>query len=174
VKTGFPVAVRTLTVAGKETVKVDLHFDPPLAGSTSASAKPHGNADALPAPLNAEARTPATRSRLPAVISLSATAALAAATGIVGYLALSAQNDLENQINTYPTTKDQVDSARTRSKNYGYAADALGAATIISAAASVYFLLSHRGDPQEPASKKHASAVVVAPTLDGMMVQGSF
>jgi hypothetical protein len=174
VKAGLPIAARTVTVAGKESTKVDIHIEPPAAGALAASAKATGNAGITSASLNAKAQTPASRSRLPLILSLSATGALGIATGVVGYLALSAQNDLKNQINTYPNTKDQIDSARTRSKNYGYAADALGAATIISAAASVYFLLSHRNDQRESGGKKQGGSVVVAPTLDGMMVQGSF
>lgn len=174
VKAGMPVASRTVTLAGKETVKVDLHLDIPLAGSSSVPAKLRANAEPASPSLTASAEPPGPPSRLPLVLSLSTTAALGVATGIVGYLALSAQSDLKNQINTYPSTKDQIDSARAKSKNYGYAADALGAATIISGAASVYFLLSRRTDQQQAASQKHAGSVIVAPTLAGMMVEGSF
>lgn len=172
-KAGSPVATRTVTVAGKENVKVDLHVDPPLAAASSAAAKARGNVDATSASLTASAQAPSKPSRLPLILSLSATAALGAATGVVGYLALSAQDDLKKQVNTYPSTKDQIDNARTKSKNYGYVADALGAATIVAAGASVYFLLTRHSD-QPPASKSHASSVVVAPTLAGMMVEGSF
>jgi hypothetical protein len=106
------------------------------------------------------------------IVSLSTTAAFAVGTGVFGYLALKAQRELKDQVNTYPTTRDSVEDARTRSKNYGYVADALGAATLISGGVALYFVLSHSGSSPKPKSERKPIAVI--PTLGGMVLQGSF
>jgi hypothetical protein len=108
------------------------------------------------------------------MVSLSTTAVLAVATGVCGYLALGAQKDLKNQLNVYPNTKDRIEDARTKSKNYGYLTDALGAATIISGGVALYFALSHGGAPQKAKSRNTDVSVVLAPTVGGMVLQGSF
>jgi hypothetical protein len=174
VKAGFPAAVRSVVVAGKETAKVDLHVDQVVSGAPLVPAKVSPFAGGAAASLSTKAQTPVRPSRLPLIVSLSTTAALAIGTGVVGYLALGAQRDLKNQMNTYPNTSEQIEDARTRSKQYGYAADALGAATVIAGGVSLYFLLSRLGDAEKPARGKKVEAVVLAPTLGGMVLQGNF
>ena len=169
-KAGSPEAVRVLTVAGKENVKVDLQIDMP----SIASAKLAPNAASPPASLTAKPQIQSAPSRAGLIISLSTTAALAVGTGVFGYLALRAQKDLKDQINTYPNTKDTIDSARTRSKNFGYATDALGAATLISGGVALYFVLSHVGNSPTPKSGKTNKSIVLAPTLGGMVLGGAF
>lgn len=174
VKAGLPVAVRTVTLAGKESVKVELHLDQALAIPAPISGKAAAGVGFPSAALSAKAPAPGRSSRVPLAVSVSTTAALAAATGVVGYLALGAQRDLRGQMSTYPNTKDQIEDGRTRSKHYAYAADSLGAATIISAAVSLYFLLSYRGDPQEQVRGKAAPPLVVVPTVGGAMLERRF
>jgi hypothetical protein len=166
VKAGLPEAVRVVTVAGRETVKVDLHLDEPVAVA------PSQTQTAQEVPVIATMESPAPPSHLGLIVSLSTTAALAVGTGIFGYLALHAQDDFKSQLNTYPNTKDQIESARTKSKNYGYIADAFGAATILSGGAALYFALT-AGPSRAP---KPGKAMVVgwAPTLGGMVLQGAF
>jgi hypothetical protein len=167
-RAGSPEAVRVLTVAGRETVKVDLQIDLP----TVASAK-FAPATALSsASLSAKAQAPTAPSRVGLIVSLSTTAVLAAGTGVCGLLALRAQKNLNDQINTYPNTKSNIENARTRSKNYGYATDALGAATLLSGGAALYFVISHSSN--SPKSGKTNRPIAVAPTLGGLVVEGRF
>ena len=169
-KAGSPEAVRVLTVAGRENVKVELQIDVP----TVASAKIAPSAASSSTSLVVRAPVQTAPSRTGLIVSVSATAALAVGTGVCGYLALGAQKNLNDQINTYPNTKNSIESARTKSKNYGYATDALGAASLVSGGVALYFLLSHNGDWSPPKSEKANKPIVVAPTLGGMVVEGSF
>ena len=169
-KAGLPEAVRVITVAGRENVKVEFEMDTP----TVTSAKLTPNTGSPSTSLTAKAQTPAAPSRIGLIVSLSTTAALAAGTGVCGYLALGAQKNLEDQVKIYPNTKKNVDDARTKSKNYGYATDALGAATILSGGVALYFALSHHSDSPTQASGKTQKPIVFTPTLGGMVVQGNF
>ena len=179
VKVGAPVAARMLTVAGKEHMRVDLHIDEPVAASArvESGAAPRSPLPTTIAPTGAlvlRAEAPTAPSRAGLMVSLSTTAVLAVATGVCGYLALGAQKDLKNQLNVYPNTKARIEDARTKSKNYGYVTDALGAATIISGGMALYFALSHGGAPQKAKSRNTDVSVVLAPTVGGMVLQGSF
>jgi hypothetical protein len=169
-KAGSPEAIRVLTVAGKENVKVELQIEVP----TIASARFASSAASPSASLIAKTQTPAAPSRAGLIVSLSTTAALAVGTGVCGYLALGAQKNLNDQINTYPTSRNNVESARTKSKNYGYATDVLGSATLISGGVALYFVLTHSGSSPTPKSGKTNRPIVVAPTVGGMVLAGSF
>jgi len=169
-KAGSPEAIRVLTVAGRENVKVELVMDSPTVTSVKLSP------GAMPPSASLSVKTPLQSgpSRTGLVVSLSATAALAVATGVCGYLALSAQNHLNDQINTYPNTKNNIDNARTKSKNYGYVTDALGAATLISGGAALYFAITHYGNSSAAKSEKANKTIVVSPTVGGMVLEGNF
>lgn len=169
-KAGSPEAVRLLTVAGREDLKVELRIDVP----TVALAKVTPGTVSASTPLVAKAQAPVTSSRTGLAISLTTTATLAVATGVCGYLALHAQKDLKDQVSVYPNTRDNIENARVKSKNYGYVTDALGAATLVSGGVALYFALSHRGDSPERMPAKAKKAIVVAPTFGGMVLAGSF
>jgi hypothetical protein len=179
-KVGAPEAVRMVTVAGKESVKVELQIDESIVASAerapSVSPAVRWTEKTKPRALSLIEKTqpPVAASRTGLIISLSTTAALAAGTGVFGYLALNAQKDLKDQVNTYPNTKDNIEDARTRSKNYGYVTDALGAATLISGGIAVYLALSHSGGSAKPKSGRTSEPILVVPTVGGMVLQGSF
>jgi tetratricopeptide (TPR) repeat protein len=168
VKAGSPEAVRVVTVAGRETLKVDIHVEPPTV-LTPAKAT---SGQRVPIVLKTEA--PERPSHAGLIVSLSTTTALAVGTGVFGYLALRAQNDFENQLKVYPTTKDKIENARTKSKNYGYITDAFGAATVLSGGAAIYFWLTSESSNPKPAKPAKATVVGLAPTLGGMVLQGNF
>ena len=169
-KSGSPEAVRVLTVAGKETVKVELQIDIP----TVASSKLAPSALSPSASLTARPQAQAAPSRTGLIISLSTTAALAIGTGVSGYLALGAQKNLNDQIQTYPNTRSKIEDARTKSKNYGYVTDALGAATLISGGVALYCAFSYWGASSTTKSGKTNKPIVVVPTLGGMVLEGRF
>ncbi|HEY5284078.1 MAG TPA: hypothetical protein VIM14_14895 [Polyangia bacterium] len=170
IKPGSPEAVRVLTVAGREELKIELRIDLPAVATTKVT---QGTASPS-TPLVAKAQSPATPSRTGLVVSLTTTAALGVATGVCGYLALRAQKDLKDQIGIYPNTRDNIENARVKSKNYGYVTDALGAATLVSGGVALYFVLTHRGDSPERKPAQANKSVVLAPTLGGMVLEGSF
>jgi tetratricopeptide (TPR) repeat protein len=169
-KAGSPEVVRVLTVAGRENVKVELQIDETTATSTKLAA----SAVSQFSPLGVKTQAQAAPSRAGLMVGLSTTAALAIGTGVCGFLALGAQKNLKDQVNTYPNTKESIDNARTKSKNWGYVTDALGAATLISGGVTLYLALSRSGDSSEPKPVKANKTIVLAPTLGGMVLAGSF
>lgn len=169
-KAGSPEAVRVLTVAGKETVKVELQIDVP----TVTSAKLPPSAGLPSAALVAKPQAQGAPSRTGLILSFTTTAALAVGTGVCGYLALGAQKQLNDQINTYPNTSKNIEDARTKSKNYGYLTDALGGATLISGGVALYFALTHSGDSPTKKSTKTNKPIALTPTLGGVVVEGGF
>jgi hypothetical protein len=171
-KAGSPEVVRVLTVAGRESVKVELRMDAPIVADGAAPIAPKSLSPSTPALI--ETRAQATPGRAGLIVSLSTTAAFAIGTGVFGYLALHAQKDLEDQVNAYPNTRANIEDARTKSKHYGYLTDAFGAATLVSGGAAVYFALSRGGDSPKPKSRKSGVFVAVIPTVGGMVVEGSF
>lgn len=183
-KSGAPAAVRVVTVAGRETLKVELVLEQvaaatpspsraPVAAPVSLAAPPHAAPETSAAATLARAPAPAKPGRTGLVVSASTTAVLAVATGICGYLALGAQKALEDQVGTYPNTRDKIEDARTKSRNYAYLTDALGAATIVSGGVALYFALT-QGHAAAPPDTRAKSSIVLAPTVGGMVMQGRF
>ena len=170
-KTASPEAIRILTVAGKESVTVELHIDQPMVNLPRVAA----NAS-LPSSTTQITKTlePSAPSRTGLIVSLSTTAALAVGTGVFGYLALGAQKDLKEQVDTYPNTREKIEQARTRSRNFGYVTDAFGAATLVSGGVALYCALSHSGAAPKAKSPRKSQPFVVAPTVGGMVLLGSF
>jgi hypothetical protein len=165
-KAGSPEAVRVVTVAGKENLKIALNIDVP---SRPVPVLTGGGAKSSPFTVNAEA-TRTEPSRIPMILSISATAACGVATGVFGYLALDAQKKLNDQVKTFPNTATQIEDARTRSKNYAYLADAFGVATLVSGSIALYLVLTHDWSK----SAKPTKTVVLTPTPGGMAMQSTF
>jgi hypothetical protein len=106
-------------------------------------------------------------------ISLAATGALGATSGIFAIMANSAKKDFENELATYPTTKEQIDKARDKASLYGGLADGFAVGAIVAGGATLFFALSH------PSSSSAASApppkrIAFAPTLGGVVAVGEF
>jgi PEGA domain len=169
-KAGSSEAVRVLTVAGRESVKVELQISMPLASSANLTP----SAGSSITPLFAKTQSPTAPSRIGVIVSLSTTAALAVGTGVFGYLALGAQKKLNDQLNVYPNTKSNIEDARANSKHYGYLTDAFGCATIVSGGVALYLAILHRSDVAAQKSKKANESIVLTPTVGGMVLQGSF
>jgi hypothetical protein len=71
-------------------------------------------------------------------VSWSATAALAAATTVVGLLALGAMSDFEDE-RRLPTTRARLDEADSKMVRLALATDILAGATAIAGATALYF-----------------------------------
>lgn len=174
-KAGSPEAVRVVTVAGKESMKIDLTID---EGAVAKSPQVASGSVVTSAPTVVRSSTPSEPSRTPMLVAISATAALAVGTAAFGYLALSAQHDLNNQVNTYPNTRNNIEDARSKSKTYGYVTDALGAATLVAGGAALYLALTYREDTAKARQRKMYKTIVLAPSVapnaGGMLVQGRF
>lgn len=95
----------------------------------------------------------------------SVTAALAAGSAITGGLGISAANDLSHLRSTYPSSRDQLDSAQHRAQTLLGAADILGGAAIISGGIALYLTLSKPAGTKDKEKDKgaHHAEVNVGP-----------
>ena len=122
-----------VAIAGQDSLKVELSLDTPTPTPTpTAQAR-------VAAP---QKSAPASPSRAPMYVSWSITAGLAAATTVVGILALGAMSDLEEERRTVPTTRAELDAAEQKMMNLAVATDVLLGATVIAGATAMYFTLS--------------------------------
>jgi tetratricopeptide (TPR) repeat protein len=126
-------ATSVVAIAGQDSLKVELSLDTP-------SPMPQPTAPARVAATQKSA--PASPSRAPMYVSWSVTAGLAAATTVVGILALGAMSDLDEERRTVPTSRAELDAAEQKMKNLALATDILLGATVIAGATAVYFTLS--------------------------------
>lgn len=157
VKPGYAVMARVITVVGMEKAKVVFDFSAPARGGVVLDLQGE------PAPKEPP--------RIGLITSTVVAGGFAVATGIFGILALDAKRDFNDELARFPNTKDNIDSARDKMKNYAYLTDAFGAATLVSGGVALYFLFT------ENASKKHSStktSVALAPTVGGMVLQGEW
>ncbi|HKQ68862.1 MAG TPA: tetratricopeptide repeat protein [Polyangiaceae bacterium] len=113
-----------VAVAGQDASKIELSLDSPRPQSTT------GALVAL------------SPSRTPAYVSWSVTVALAAATTVVGILALDAMSDLDKEQAKVPTTRARLDAAHSKMMPLAVATDILAGATAIAGATALYFTLS--------------------------------
>jgi hypothetical protein len=113
-----------VSIAGQDFLKVELSLDSPTA-----QPGPHGRVAASP-------------SRAPIIVSWTLTAALAAATTVVGILAVGAMSDLDEERRRVPTTRAQLDNADSKMMRLAVATDILAGATAIGGATALYFTLS--------------------------------
>jgi hypothetical protein len=113
-----------VSVAGQDSLNVELSLDSPTPPPAS------------------HVRPAASPSHAPAYISWSVTAGLAAATTVVGVLALGAMSDLDQERRRVPTTRTQLDMADTKMTRLALASDILAGATVLAGAAALYFTFS--------------------------------
>jgi len=125
-----------VSIAGQDFLKVELSLD-----------------SATPQP-TAEARIASSPSRAPMYVSWSVTAALAAATTVVGILALDAMSDLDNERTSVPTTRARLDDADAKMMRLALSTDILAGATALAGLTALYFTLSK---PSTEASSSEGS-----------------
>ena len=175
VKPGYPVTARIITVAGAERSTVRMELTPPVEVQSSKFAEAPAGAPALPKPapstLNqAEQRTRPSRKWL--IASLSAAGGCAVAAGISGWQMFEAKSDFDREVAKTPYSKPVADSARSRAMTYQYLTYGLGAAALISGGAALYLALSGDGESGQRKRTSAQRSIVVAPTVNGMVLHG--
>jgi hypothetical protein len=149
---GHDADTRVVDIAGQETttVAIDNDFAPAGGGVT-------GTAPA-PVPSGPPSRTPM-------ITAWTFTGVFAVTATVTGIIALSDSGNLSDLRNTYPTTKSQLDSERSKVTTMAAVTDAFGAAAIISAGIATYLTLSHH----------HATEkLAVGATPTGAFIAGHF
>jgi len=112
-------------------------------------------------------------------ISLAATGAFGIGAGVFALLAQDAKRDFEHQLGVFPTTRAEVEDARSTLRRNAAITDALVAATVVGAGFTVYFALATGGSKESAMTsgappRPPPPRVGIAPTLGGAAVVGSF
>lgn len=160
---GKAPASRVVTVAGTDTltVKLELAEAKPAAPVVVSTEPPKKEEEAKP-----KAPEPPPKREMPWVL-WGVTGGLAAATLVTGVVAYSSSRTLANDRETPGTTRDDLDSASSKTKTWALVTDVLLVGTVAMAGVSIYMTL------KQPTAKDTASVrAVVAP--NGLALFGSF
>lgn len=167
-KPGYVGNEKTLTVAGGDTMTLDLQMqaEPTAAASPSPeqlSAKP------LPSDLDSGASR-GSDNHVGFWISAASTVALAGGAVAFGLVTNSANHSLDTALNQFPADPNHLNNLRSDVKRDAALTDGFTAAAVIAAGFTVYFAISgaHSSKAQEPAQV----GLRVAPTA--LDVVGSF
>jgi hypothetical protein len=127
--TGHEPDSRVVDIAGQQDVTVAIDNDlvqPTNPGSPQPPSEPAGPP-----------------SRAPMITAWTLTGVFGVATTVTGIIALSDASTLSNLRNTFPTSKSDLDSERSKVTTAAALTDAFGAATLVSAGIAVYLTISH-------------------------------
>jgi tetratricopeptide (TPR) repeat protein len=169
-KPGFGTTARNVTIAGGDHAQVQLELNEAVASRVQRdeAGKKSGRTEAR-----------SDRPRTAMWISLAATGALGVGAGVFALLAQDAKRDFEHQLGVFPSSKADVDQARSSLVRNAAITDGLLAATVVAGGFTVFFALSGGGskDPAAASVTTPRSApprVGIAPTLGGLVAVGSF
>ncbi len=158
-KPGYEPHSYELRVAGGERPRLALPLTrtQPLApppAATPASSEPVG-----------------VRDDTPFWLGVTATGALAGASVTLALLAKSANDELGDQLDRIPVDREELSDTRRRVKTFAVLADGFGAAALVSAAVTTYFLLS---EPHRQNSASRDSSLTLGVRDRGVTLSGSF
>ena len=150
VKPGYEVVVHELVVAGGDRPRLELQL-------TREEREMH--------------EAPSTTDATWIWVGLSATGGFAAGSAVFAVLASRENAKLDDALDTYPSDASRIEDARSRVRNPAIVSDVLGGAALVSAAASLYFLLSAAGEDASPAG---GTAARLVPSPTGLWLEGTF
>ena len=149
---GHAPATKIVEVAGMDSLEVTIELGEPRADGapepdTGAGPGTPGSGDTTPE------RPDDGGSAVPVVMWIT-TGGLAVATGIVGGLALSASSDLTAKLETFGTSRAEVDDARAKTKNLAITTDVLLGVTAVAAGVSLFVTLSGGGGDKKATTSR--------------------
>lgn len=173
---GKPAATRVITVAGTDTVNVKLELDTskgsaPTMATTAPTTTPTTTPTTAPSTTTKVPEGPPPKREVPWV-AWGVTGGLAVAAGVTGIIAFGASKSLADKRDSPTATRDELDSARSKTKTWALVTDVLLVGTVAAAGVSLYLTL------KQPSTKDTAQAGVksaklgIAPT--GLVLSGSF
>jgi hypothetical protein len=163
-KPGFGTTARNVTIAGGDHAQVQLELTEAVASSRVARDEEKKRRE-----------PPPSKPKTAMWVSLAATGALGIGAGVFGLLAQDSKRDFEQQLGVYPTTKADVDSARSTMQRNAAITDGLAAAAIVAGGLTIYFAVSGGGS-KETATASHGpiTRIGLSPALGGISASGSF
>jgi PEGA domain len=128
---GHEADSRVIDIAGQQDVTVAIDNDLGVQAGANPGA---------PQPPSEPAGPP---SKTAMIVAWTFTGVFGVAATVSGVLALSDASTLSNLRNTFPTSKSDLDSERSKVTTTAALTDAFGAATLVSAGLAVYLTISH-------------------------------
>ena len=167
-KPGYQSVSRSLTIAGAQPLHLNLTLEP-LDGRTPAGATA---ATTSATPSSAE------HSRglsAPFWVSAVATGVFAGTAITFGVMTGSKNQKLDDELNRYPTDPQAINSARDSVKTSALLTDVFTGASIVGAAATVYFALtSSNSNEKPPAKAAHADRLQLGTSGSALVLSGRF
>jgi tetratricopeptide (TPR) repeat protein len=167
-KEGYGAVARVVSVAGGDRLKVELDLaetnrlrttaDP---GTKKVSVVPKAE------PVRASAGQSAT------FVGLAATGVFAVGTGVFALLAFDAKKDFDAELERFPTSRVEIDDARSRLRTYAAVTDGLAAATLVAGGMTLVLALSG-GSAKSSAQQGTSTTIRVAPRMGGVTLSGTF
>jgi tetratricopeptide (TPR) repeat protein len=169
IKSGYPTAARTVTVAGTEKIKVNVELVRPPGARLAAT-----GTDEVEGTVQEKESNKKKSTRALLITSSVVAGSCAVATGVFAIIALQAKNDFNTELATVPNTRNSIDDARSKMKLYAHATDAFGVATLLSAGVVLYALLTDSTRLDAPKPSNAEMSMAIAPTVGGLVLQGSW
>jgi hypothetical protein len=138
-KAGLSTATRVVDVAGGDKPRITLELVEQQAQVITVTQQPDGTTTTQKiAPLPPQVTTRTTTGPSTAFwIGLATTGVLAAGTGVLGALALSAKSTFDSRVQQVGATTQDIDDARTQTKTFALATDIVGAVAIAGAITTI-------------------------------------
>jgi hypothetical protein len=168
-KPGYEAATRSLTIAGGEAARAELHLtklqDP---GARAALASSTSKGDESYAKDRGASGDNGSR---PAMwIALSTTALFTGGAVTFAVLTNEASKDLDDELNRIPADQSSIDDTRSRLRRDALLTDVLTAGAVVSGGFFLYFALSGSGS----SARTEAATLRVHPYGRGLRVSGEF
>jgi hypothetical protein len=145
-KDGKTSAPKYVEVSAGETVKADIKVDDAGGGSGTS---PINNGAASPA--GGDRATEPKSNTVPIILWVGA-GALAAGAVTTGILAMSADSDLDVERKAFPSSRQRLDDASSKTETFALVTDILAAGAIVVAGIALYATLSNGGSASSPPS----------------------
>lgn len=157
---GKPAATRVITVAGSDAVTVKLELADPKAPPSPVAETPKPK----------EPEKPAVKTSNTPWVVWGVTGVLAAGAATMGILTLGAASDLDSKRATANVSKDDLDSASSKTKTFALVTDILLVGTVAAAGVATYLTL------KAPSTKDTASTTTVKVGVSpmGVSLVGAF
>ena len=168
---GYVPATQTVEVAGQETLDISLDLAKVGPGGEATLGGEQAGAPDRPEKQEPDAGPP---SYTPAVVMWTVTGLCAISAGVTGGLALGASSDLTTGLETFGTTRDALDSQRSKAQGLALASDILLAATAVSAGVSVYLTVRAASGGGAAPRSGSAGSVRVGVGPGSVSVAGTF
>jgi len=171
VKPGYQSVSKSLTIAGAQPLKLSLPLQP-LDGRAPENAAGAAATKAAATDKPAESSSPGLSA--PFWVSAVATGVFAGAAVTFGVVSLNRNQKLDDELNQYPTDPAGIDSARSSLQTSAVLTDVFTGASIVAAAAAVYFAVTSSNSEAPPAKAARQDGLKLGARGSALVLSGHF